>query len=374
MRLPLSAPFRTTLLAFLCLTLCGCNLPYYMQAINGQLSILAKRRPLKEVIADPDTSPEVRRKLEWVLKVQHYARSKLDLPQSESYRSYVALDRRYPVWVVYAAPEFSLSPREWCYPFAGCVPYRGYFDRKEAKAFAEELKARGEDVSLQGVPAYSTLGWFDDPVYSIMLEWGKVAIAGMIIHELAHEKLYVSGDATFNESFAYTVENIGLERLLTPGDAEALASFRAWRDANNAMDPYLKEARASLKTIYHSDIAPDRMREEKRAEYEWIAARYREVGKRYNVRYAEGWLKSLNNATLAQGNVYDRWDSAFRRLLNCVNGDLPTFYRAAARIGHLPAARRSHQMNTLRLAAQGERPCGPVAGVSAVSAKGHGGR
>ncbi|MDN5863960.1 MAG: aminopeptidase [Gammaproteobacteria bacterium] len=354
--------------------LAGCSLGYYLQAIDGQLSIMAKRRPVKEVIADPATSPEVRRKLEWVLEVQRFARTELALPESDSYKSYVALDRRYPLWAVNAAPEFSLTPRQWCYPFAGCVPYRGYFSREEAEAFAGTLEKQGYDVAVRGVPAYSTLGWFDDPVYSIMLQWGKVALAGMIIHELAHEKLYVSGDAAFNESFAHTVENVGLERLLSPGDSEALAEFHAWRDASNAMDPYLKEARASLKLIYHSDVEPAQMREEKQAEFAWLATRYRETGAHHGVRYAEGWLDSLNNATIAQANVYDRWTSAFRRLLKCAHGDLPAFYRAAARIGNLPPERRHHRLDTLRLAAQDGRPCLPASGVSGAAPQGHRGR
>ncbi|MGH8274098.1 MAG: aminopeptidase [Gammaproteobacteria bacterium] len=335
------------MLAATCLLLGGCNLAYYGQAINGELKILRARRPLQAVIADPTTPAAVRTKLKLVLTARHFASAKLDLPKGKGYTSYVALKRSYPVWVVYAAPEFSLTPKHWCFPFAGCVPYRGYFHKKDAEAFAAGLARQGNDVLVTGAPAYSTLGWFSDPVYSSMLQWGKVELAGMLFHELAHQKLYIENAPTFNESFADTVEAIGVARFFVGRDPGALEDWRTGRKADRATAAAVKEARASLAVIYGSKAADGQKREEKQAEFGWLTGRYRTVGKRYGIRYSSEWLATLNNASLAQMVTYDRWVPAFKHLLRCENGDLAAFYKAAARIGALPAEKRTVRLEKL---------------------------
>lgn len=368
-------PVRITcgFFAFSCVFLGACsNLAYYGQAVNGELKILGERRPLKAVIRDPSTSPAVREKLELVEAARRYAVTALGLPKGGSYRSYVALDRTYPVWVVYAAPELSLIPLHWCFPFAGCVPYRGYFHEKAARAFAAGLAKRGDDVFVTGAPAYSTLGWFSDPVYSSMLRWGEAELAGTVFHELAHQKLYVENDSAFNESFADTVEDVGVERFFAARDPRVLAAWRMQRRAGRAMGPYVREARASLLVIYDSKAGGARKREEKKAEFRWLAERYREVGARYGVRYSSDWLARLNNASLALTNTYDRWVPAFRRLLACLHGDLPVFYRAAARIGALAPKVRVARLETLAASGKsGADACKPYrASSSGVAAQG----
>lgn len=331
-------------LAF-CALVSGCG--YYGQAINGELSILNQRRPLEAVIADPGTEPGVRSGLELVLAARHYAQSELGLPESGSFTSYVELDRSYPVWVVYAAPEFSLVPRRWCFPFAGCVPYRGYFHKQDAKAFAAQLVKQGDDVFLTGAPAYSTLGWFDDPVYSSMLRAGNVALVGMIFHELAHQKLYVEGDSAFNESFADTVELIGVKRYFAGRAPDKLQAWLREGGAGRAEDKARAEARASLKVIYASGVPDKQKREEKRAEFAWLVGRYQAIGKRYGIRYSTSWLAGLNNASLAQTRTYDRWVAAFKRLYRCNGKSLPAFYAAASRIGALQLDARHKALSNL---------------------------
>ena len=201
------------------LTIAGAVLPlsgcYLLQAAGGQMEISAKREPIAEVIADAATPPQLRARLEYVANARDFASRELGLPDNESYRSYADLDRPYVVWNVFAAPEFSVEPRRWCFPIAGCVVYRGYFSEEAAQHYASRLRRRGDDAAVGGVAAYSTLGHFKDPVLSTMLGWSDAQLAATLFHELAHQVVYVPGDSEFNESFATVVEEAGLERWLT---------------------------------------------------------------------------------------------------------------------------------------------------------------
>jgi len=320
----------------------GCStLGYYGQAVVGELRVLHERRPIPAVIADASTPPPVRRKLERVQAARRFAHVHLGLPKGGSYTTYVALDREYTVWVVYAAPEFSLTPHDWCFPFAGCVPYRGYFHKADAERFAAGLERRGDDVYVTGAPAYSTLGWFADPVYSSMLRWGKVELAGTLFHELAHQKLYVEGDAAFNESFADTVEQIGVERFFADRDPAALARWRQLRKAQQEAGRYVDRARRRLRRLYASDLGTAQKRRGKGAIFDWLRVQYRALGLRDGIDYSPAWLAGLNNASLALSATYDAWTGAFRRLLACNGGKLPAFYAAAARLAkRAPKPRR----------------------------------
>jgi len=189
----------------------GC---YLLQSAAGQWQVLSKRRPISRVIANPATPAQVRSQLEAVAQIREFASRCLGLPDNGSYRSYADLGRRYVVWNVVAAPEFSVDPKEWCYPIVGCVAYRGYFVERRARRFAEQLRRRGFDVTVDGVAAYSTLGHFDDPILNTMLGWSDVELASIIFHELTHQMIYVPNDADFNEALAVTVEEEGVRRWL----------------------------------------------------------------------------------------------------------------------------------------------------------------
>ena len=181
----------------------GC---YYMQAISGHSDLMSRRQPVDEVIADEAVPEEIRVKLALVQEARDFAVTELLLPDNDSYRSYADLERDYVVWNVFAAPEFSLEPVTWCFPVAGCVAYRGYFDEEDARAKAEQMREDGFDVATGGIPAYSTLGRFDDPVLNTMMRWRDTDLVATIFHELAHQVLYVKDDTAFNESFATAVE------------------------------------------------------------------------------------------------------------------------------------------------------------------------
>src|ERR1700730_16357908 len=219
---------RALLLAAACTLLSGCGTRYLMQAASGQWQVLRQRVPIDTLLADPRTPPALRAHLEEVRGAREFASRELGLPDNGSYRSYADIGRPYVVWNVVAAPEFSVRPKRWCFPIAGCVAYRGYFREQRAREFAASLAVRGFDVSVDGVPAYSTLGKFADPVLSSMLRYGDDELAPTIFHELAHQLLYVRDDSEFNEAFATTVEGAGLERWLThQRDSQRLQPLRA---------------------------------------------------------------------------------------------------------------------------------------------------
>src|SRR6201984_2591502 len=215
---------RALLAAAPCGLLAGC---YVLQAATGEYRLLHARTPIPALIADPRTPSTLRARLEEVHAAREFASRELGLPDNESYRSYADIGRPFVVWNVVAAAGFSLQPKRWCFPVAGCVAYRGYFHERKARNLALELEARGFDVVIEGVPAYSTLGRFADPVISSMLRYDDEDIAATIFHELAHQLLYVRDDSEFNEAFATTVEDVGLERWLAhQGEAARMRAFR----------------------------------------------------------------------------------------------------------------------------------------------------
>jgi len=197
---------RVLLAAILLVTLPGCGTLYLAQAANGQMHVLKARRPIDKVVADPATAPPLRTRLMDVSAARDFAVTELHLPDNRSYRTYADVKRPFVVWNVVATPEFSVEPKHWCFPIAGCVAYRGYFKEKSARRFAAKLASGGFDVTVGGVPAYSTLGKFADPVLSTMMRYGDSELVAIIFHELAHQLLYVKNDTEFNEAFAAVIK------------------------------------------------------------------------------------------------------------------------------------------------------------------------
>ena len=302
------------------LMLGGCEtLSYYAQAVGGQIELMARAQPLATLIADPATPQALRERLELARSIRDYASRELKLPDNGSYRSYADLGRPYVVWNVVAAPEFSLEPVESCFPVAGCVPYRGFFAREDAERHAGELRAAGNDVSMRGVPAYSTLGRFDDPLLSTFIRYPDAELARLIFHELAHQLLYVKGDSTFNESFAVAVERAGVQRWLAATGRHALLQrFLDGQKLSAGFLANLAQTRARLEGLYRQRIAPEAMRERKRAEYADLK-KTMEANPRYKDMEA-------NNALLASFATYTQLVPAFEKLLEEEGGDLEKFY------------------------------------------------
>jgi predicted aminopeptidase len=326
------------------------TLGYYVQSARGQLGLVMAREPIDEVLHDPDAPATLKHKLETVNRVRAFAVDELGLPDSGSYRTYVDLKRPYVVWTVVATRELSLSPKQWCFPIAGCVSYRGYYHRDDAEAFARELRRSGYDVAVNGVVAYSTLGWFDDPVPSTILKLPDYDLAAVIFHELAHEELYVSGDSAFNEAFAVTVQREGVERWLhTRGSPEARARFALSVKREQAFLELVSDTRARLEAVYASQWDATEKRRLKAVILAALRTRYQTLraGWERGPNYDDWFAGELNNAKLASVATYQRLVPAFQHLLAEEDGDLPRFYRACTSIGHLPAVERARRLEAL---------------------------
>lgn len=316
-----------------CAALSGCETGYVLQAARGQAGVLAARRPMDRVIADPRTEPQLRERLVLLRDARDFASRELGLPDNRSYRSFASLPREFVVWNVIAAPEFSTKPREWCFPVAGCVSYRGYFHESAAQRYAQRLRQRGDDVLVAGVPAYSTLGHFADPLLSTMLRYDDVYVAGTIFHELAHQLLYVKDDPSFNESFASTVEQAGLQRWLAArGRSDELQAWRNARQRERWQQQRIDAARADLARLYASGAPAQQMRALKRARFEQLAQELR------GAAAASG--RVLNNADLAISATYWICVPQLEAELAAVGGDLPRFYERARALARLSRSER----------------------------------
>jgi predicted aminopeptidase len=334
-------PMRALLTGALCGLLGGC---YLMQAANGQYRLLHARVPIDTLLADPGTPPELRARLTEVHAARTFASHELALPDNDSYRSYADIGRPFVVWNVVAAPEFSLQPKRWCFPVAGCVAYRGYFHEQRARDLALELEARGFDVVVEGVPAYSTLGKFADPVISSMLRYDDDELAATIFHELAHQLIYVRNDSEFNEAFATTVEEVGLTRWLErQGEAQRIGRFHTEQEREAALLALLKAARARLAALYESGAPVAELRERKRQLLAELAADIRALERRQGVHYPvyDEWIAAgLNNAQLAAVATYYDCVPGFKRLLATENDDLARFYAAVRELAKQPRDER----------------------------------
>ena len=326
----------------------GCGTSYVMQAANGQWHVMHEREPIEKVIADPHTPAAVRTQLEQVQAARDFASQQLGLPDNKSYRSYADIGRPYVVWNVVATPEFSVTPEHWCFPVAGCVAYRGYFHEDTARKFAAEMAAKGFDVTVGGVPAYSTLGKFADPVLSSMLRYGDDDLAATIFHELAHQLLYVRDDSAFNEAFATTVEDAGLERWIAhQGGGMRIREYRDEQGREAATVKMLAATRARLAQLYASGEPPQTMRPRKQQILTELAAQIRAAEHRDGVSYPlyDEWIaQGLNNAQLASIATYYDCVPGFKRLLAQADNDLPRFYAAAREVSRLPRAQRHAQL------------------------------
>ena len=303
------------------LSLSGCEtLVYYAQAVGGQLALLSRSRPIEDLLADTATPPQLRERLRLALSIRDFAVKELKLPDNRSYRSYASLERPYAVWNVVAAPEFSLKALQSCFPIAGCVSYRGFFAEADAERHAAALRAGGNDIYVYGVPAYSTLGRFDDPLLSTFIRYSDAELARLVFHELAHQVVYVQDDSTFNESFAVVVEREGVRRWLaaTGRDGE-LQGFLDGQKRRAEFRAQLDQARARLQVLYRTRLAPEEMRARKRTEFEALKPVLAA-----NPRFARA---EPNNALLASFSTYTELAGTFEYLLAEEGGDLEKFYR-----------------------------------------------
>jgi len=296
----------------------GCALPYYWQAAAGQLELLSQRTPIEEVLNDPEQSIATKEALLLALRIRAFAVAELGLPDNDSYRSYADLGRPYVVWNVVAAEEFSVEPRRWCFPIAGCVTYRGYFAQQDAERYAESLSAAGLDTYVAGSPAYSTLDYFSDPVLNTMFTGGEQTIAGILFHELAHQLFYIKGDTELNEAFATAVAEYGTQQwLLQEGDRQAIEAYQ--RSLKRREDFYrlIISQQNRLRSLYGRPSTPENMRAEKREAFQILLAEYGAQRAAWGGAsdYDAWFSRPLNNAQLASISTYSRWLPKLREYL-----------------------------------------------------------
>lgn len=331
----------------------GCStVGYYAQLARGEYALLDARRPIAQWVADPATPAPLKQRLQLAQRARGFASSHLDLPRNGSYAEYADLHRPYAVWNVFATPEFSVQPIENCFPIAGCVAYRGYFSQTDAEAEARRLQRRGDDVAVVGVPTFSTLGWFDDPVLSTMLRWDDDELAGEIFHELAHQKIYVAGDTRFNESYANFVERAGLHQWRA---AQGLPPRKD--NAQTRADQFAKlmlKTRADLKRLYQLKLPADMLRARKADVFVDLHQRYLKLRDDQWHGYAayDGFFKHpLNNARLLPFGLYDQWLPGFAALYAQAGDDWPRFFAAVKKLAGEDKAARDATMRKLTKAA-----------------------
>ena len=299
------------------LLLAGCEAGYYTQLLRGQYDLLSRRESMEALIARPDTDAALKERLSRALAARQFASEKLLLPDNGSYRKYADVDRPYVLWNVFAAPEFSLRGHEWCYLFLGCLSYRGYYDEAAAQEQAGKLRGQGLETYVGGVPAYSTLGFFDDPLLNT-ISGDEAAVAGTIFHELAHQVKFVKGDTAFNESFATFVEQQGLRQYLA-GRPELLQASEQRRELQGKFIEVTLSARKRLEVLYASKLPEAEMRSRKRSELEALRAEWAKLGVPLS--------GEVNNARLLPFGLYFEWVPAFAALHASVGGDWAKFYK-----------------------------------------------
>ncbi|WP_153789029.1 aminopeptidase [Pseudomonas sp. EMN2] len=329
--------------------LSGCSsLGYYGQLAEGQWQLLRARQPVAQVIDDPATRPELRQHLLFAQQARVFASEQLKLPDNGSYRVYAELGRPYVVWNVFATPELSLQPVTHCFPIAGCVAYRGYYQQGAARGAAALMRQQGLDVYVGGVEAYSTLGWFDDPILSSMAAWGDERLATVIFHELAHQRFYVQDDTEFNESFASFVEQEGTRQWRAARGLAAVEERGAGQ--RDAFIRLVLASRERLQAIYAGPLDEAGKRMAKQAEFERLRREYREVRDRdwAGDRRFDAWIFApMNNAKLLPFGLYDQWVPAFSQLFKEVGGDWLVFYQRVEALGRLPIEQRKSALAEL---------------------------
>ncbi|MBL3527529.1 MAG: aminopeptidase [gamma proteobacterium endosymbiont of Lamellibrachia anaximandri] len=305
---------------------------------------MQRTEPITDLLDNPQTDPQLKQQLQLVETLRDFASQALKLPENESYRSYTDLQRKAVVWSVIAAPEFSIHPKQWCYPVVGCASYRGYFSKAEATAYANQLKDEGLDVTIADVPAYSTLGWFDDPLPSTVIHWPETSLAQLIFHELAHQQLYLQGDSAFNEAFATAVAQLGVDQWLRTKQ-KATSAWQQQQFRHEEFTALLLKSRKALETLYEKEMTESEMRDRKAGLFSQLRQDYQQLKLQWNGlgRYDRWFDKPINNASLAQIATYYRLVPGFLDLFEQQNRDWNAFYQACTKL--------STQSETERMAA-----------------------
>ncbi|WP_151638914.1 aminopeptidase [Noviherbaspirillum aerium] len=356
----ISRPAKWAIVLALALTLLPVlrSLPFYFQAAAGHLKLIAAARPIDALLHDPNTPEELKHKLLKVTQIREFAVRELGLPDNGSYRDYVDIGRPAVAWNVFATTEFSLQPVEWCFPVAGCVNYRGYFNKDDAIAYAKILQDEGYDVHVSEVPAYSTLGWFGDPVLSSFIHYPEINLARLIFHELAHQAVYAKGDTQFNESFAVAVETEGVARWLSRHGSETMRkTYFAYQARKKDYLDLLMRYRSRLDALYASGESAASMRSGKARIFSELKNEFGmlKVGWGGYTGYDNWFNQRLTNAHLASIAAYHSLAPGFRALM-AQQPDMPAFFAAARELAALPKPLREQRLIALEAGAATAAP------------------
>ncbi|AUM14598.1 aminopeptidase [Ketobacter alkanivorans] len=340
------------LFPLLCLlsTLSGCDLPYYWQAAHGQWDLIQRKQPIDQLLSSTHTPDATKEQLQYLLQARQFALQQLALEHNDSYLEYVDLQREYVSWNVFATPELSMQNHTWCYPIAGCVSYRGYFDEQDAQRYAEKMEQQGFDTYIGGVGAYSTLGWFDDPVLSTFLQRGKLALAALLFHELAHQVLYVQDDTVFNESFATSVETILLSQWIKQqGLQAAWPAYEQAHQRHQAFTHLILQHKARRDALYQSEISDQQKRIEKQKLIEAMRQDYTAFKQEWNdfKGYDDWFSAGLNNAQLSTVATYHQLTPGFLALYGESDQNIATFIAESRALAERSKQQRHDRLNHL---------------------------
>ncbi len=359
-----------TLLAVI-LAVSGCQtLSFYGQAIRGQYQLLAHRQPIEKLVTDSSTPPRLKTQLELLQKLRAFAGTELKLPVDGHYTKYVDVHRRFVVWNVEAAPEFSMEPKTWWYPLVGSLEYRGYFSERSATNYGAALRHKGYDIFVGGVDAYSTLGWFNDPVLNTFILNPEADLAETIFHELGHQRVFARSDTDFNEAFATTVGEEGARRWLrSAGNKTVYESYLGELRRTREFVHLITVTREQLEALYGDDrteegkikasrkkrgIPSQQLREEKRRIFDRLQLDYAKLKQEWqgDTSYDTWFARQVNNAQLNSVAAYYDLLPGFEHLLELNGGDLENFYAAAERLSKMPKKDRHQWLTTLGTAKQ----------------------
>lgn len=325
------------------------SINYYAQAAKGQLNLLSEARPIEDWLADENTDAKLKMRLATARQIRTFAVQQLALPNNNSYRNYASLARPFVLWNVVATPELSLRPIHWCFPVAGCVSYRGYYSKEAAQDYAKTLREQGHDVQVGGVPAYSTLGWFNDPLISTFIHYPDAELARLLFHELSHQVVYVQNDSQFNESFASAVEEAGVERWLAGfGNPAMRDTFVRFTARKKEFLQLLLGTRRALEQNYASRASDADKRAAKARIFQQLKDDYQVLKASWGgfAGYDRFFAEPLSNAHLASIATYNDFVPAFRALL-VREKTFPSFYAAARKLADLDKTERHRRLKAL---------------------------
>ncbi len=335
----------------------GSTAGYYWNAVTGHLRVMQAARPVDQWLAEPAAPPVLKERLRLARRIRAFASRELGLPDNASYRRYADLQRAAVIWNVVAAPALSLELHTWCFPVAGCIGYRGYYEEAQAQAEAGRLRADGLETAVYGVPAYSTLGWMNwlggDPLLNTFIGYPEGELARIVFHELAHQVVYVQDDTSFNESFATAVERLGQQRwLATEASEAARQDYARFEGRRRDFRTLVQTTRDRLRAVYQArpaaGAADDRPAQKAAALADfrnaYAALRAGWGGDAAQVSGYDAWVARANNAAFGAQAAYDElvpgFEAVFAREARTPGDPWPRFYAEVRRLAALPRAER----------------------------------